>query len=77
MELIEFIAVQSGCEFISDLHSISRKRLYDAVEMAESGRYTLKEWSDLFVYVTGNKCLRGDCGACKAALLEYLRKIIH
>lgn len=69
--LIDALALQLGC-FVSDLRTADRLRdvkqaVYDIPEDA----YSLKEWTELYTYLTKANCTLLDVSAIKAGLLAF------
>ena len=69
--LIEQIAADLGCEYISDLHRpqllIEIQRL---IRSYDSQSYSLKEWKEAIVYITGSSCRMCDNEEIKQYLLS-------
>lgn len=53
MELLEYLRIQTDCDYISDLRGC--KRVYsikNALINLEIGQYSLKEWNDAVSYIS-------------------------
>lgn len=57
--LLEYIAEQTGCDFLSDLHCAKWKKVQEALLQANTKTFSLEEWNDAAKYLTGEKrCFR-------------------
>ncbi len=78
MELLEYIALKSGCEHLSDLcNGISDKEsLFSfnamrAVRDVKPEAYSLAEWQDAVCYITGSSSPVSTQEGCKQALIAH------
>ena len=52
--LLEILQREVGCMYISDLHApYNLPRIHCALKKFEPGRYDIREWNDVFYYITG------------------------
>lgn len=71
--LLEYLASQAGCEYISDLHETWRLPfLGTAVRKAGTLYRSTAEWSDAYAYLTGEHETFADAAVASDRLLEYL-----
>ena len=71
--LVEVLAAQLGCEYISDMHDLEpedRRKLYEILRRIPCALWPLREWRDALEYITGVTCAQ-DSGAAYKALLFY------
>lgn len=76
MDLLERLAQDTGCVYLSDLHKQDiQVKLLTALITVVADEYPLKEWNDALVYVAG---LREPCSGCEQAyqaLVAYAERI--
>lgn len=63
LSLVDYLAAQLGCEYVSDLHfldTLSRLRLAHVVSKLSPDDWPLEEWNDALKYVT-NKETADNC----------------
>lgn len=54
MELLEYLRIQTDCEYISDLSRCTRfYSIKNALCGLDVQQYSLKEWNDAAVYISG------------------------
>lgn len=51
--LLEYIAIQVGCQYLSDLHRVSFTSICHAFATITPSLYSLREWEDAVSYITG------------------------
>ena len=74
MPLLDYLAWQTGCEYLSDLHwpgPGQRARLRRALAELAPDCAPQREWDDAAAYLTGGPPAPGP-EAAKAALLDWL-----
>lgn len=55
--LLEFLQLQAGCMYLSDLHTPSHfPRIQRALRKITPDHYALREWNDAVWYITGQPC---------------------
>lgn len=72
--LLEILARQMGCEYLSDLKyldPVGREKLAGLVRGIAPGEAPQTEWNDALTYLTGQDPLQ-DADAARAALLAAL-----
>lgn len=75
MSLLENLALQLGCTYLSDLRflqSWERMRLVQRLENIPAEAAGLSDWNDALEYLTGDKHPRSDAAQAKTALVEAL-----
>ena len=75
MALLDVMAVQAGCMYLSDLHYIDdfqRKRLACALERVTARDEDLFDWNDALEYITGKKKPHPSAEKAKADLIAAL-----
>ena len=75
MSLLDVMAVQAGCMYLSDLHYIDdfqRKRLARALERVTARDEDLFEWNDALMYLAGTEETYPSAEQAKSALLDFL-----
>lgn len=71
IHLIDALALQLDC-FISDLRTAERlDDVKQAVYRIPEDAYSLKEWTELYTYLTKSNCALPDVSAIKADLVTF------
>ncbi len=74
-ELLQLLADQTGCSYISDLHDPEKfAGLVNILPALPADRYTLWTWSDAVAYITGQDRHFSDQFAAKAFLQRFCEK---
>lgn len=72
--LLDYLAWQTGCEYLSDLHALTpaqRARLRRAVEALPPDAACLREWNDAAAYIADSEP-GGSPAQSRQALLAWL-----
>ncbi len=73
--LLEYIAENAGCGYLSDLHSKKRNfHIYEVIMNIAPSDYDLKEWEDAVRYITGKTVSFQDSDQAAEYLLQHLKK---
>lgn len=75
LPLLEAMAIQTGCEYLSDLHYIDdlqRRRLARSLEKVDAKDADLFEWNDALEYLTREKKTQPNAEQAKSALIAAL-----
>lgn len=70
--LLEDLAGQLGCMYLSDLHRAERRRLSRCLQTFRAETYSLWEWNDAAQYLTGTEIRFSSQEAAKKFLLDAL-----
>lgn len=73
--LLDLIAVQMGCDFLSDLRSLDgtqRAALAEKLKHLPAGASDLHDWNDALHYLTGDSVPRATADEARAALIAGL-----
>lgn len=73
--LLDAMALQMGCEYLSDLHYIDdhqRRRLARKLETVEARDADLFEWNDALEYLTGVNTPQPNAEQAKSVLIAAL-----
>lgn len=71
-ELLQLLADQAGCIFLSDLHDPDKiELLAEILPALPAERYTLWDWNDAVEYITGRTKQFGSPAAAKAFLRRF------
>lgn len=68
-ELLEQLRNKTNCMIISDLKFVDREILYQAINSLHSEDYSINEWRDAILYLSGSSV---EKNISKAAAKEYL-----
>lgn len=76
IELLEYLATQAGCMYLSDIrnevNAALRSDLGMCVLRIAPQRCTPQEWAAAFAYITGEKTMFVGSGEIRGQLLEWL-----
>ncbi len=72
-ELLEYLAGQTGCMFLSDLRA-DMGRLREAVSAADTGSYPTGQWNDAIHYLLHRQAEFSAAAEAKSYLLANLPK---
>lgn len=73
--LLDRIAMESGCMYLSDLRGSVRKECcHFAVLEIPAADYPVKNWQDAFYYIVGIEENFNTAEQAKQRLLEYLQR---
>ena len=65
MNLLEYLAQETGCVYLSDLHKQDiQAKLLSALSTVAASDYPLQEWQEALAYIAG---LREDYTSCEQA----------
>lgn len=73
MSLLDYLAWRAGCDYLSDLRSLSRAqrlRLAQALEAIPAEAASPNEWTDALDYLTGRNA--DGAAQSRAKLIEHL-----
>ncbi len=72
MNLLEQLAEETGCLYLSDLHKTDiQVKLYDSLSALQPEAYTLKEWNEALTYIAGLKEPYKSIDMAYQALKQY------
>lgn len=75
-QMLDFLASQMKCEYLSDLRYLpegKRRILAERVEALGADEYDLRQWNDALEYLTGGRA-EETAEAAKAAITSSLRE---
>lgn len=75
MSLLELIAIQMGCDYLSDLSGLSntqRTILAEKLERLPARESDLRDWNDALRYLTGDSIPKATAEDARAALISGL-----
>lgn len=72
MSLLEELAGQLGCMYISDLHRAERRELRCCLRTVHAEAYSLWEWNDAAQYLTGREKRFSGQKEAKKFLMDVL-----
>ena len=76
MNLLEKLALESGCPYLSDLHRPEMQRdLQTILEGLEPEGYSLQEWNEALAYIAGLRTPYSSCAEAYQALKAYAAQI--
>lgn len=76
MSLLDFLAYEMKCEYLSDLRALSagqKEKLANVIESIQSSDEDLHDWNDALEYLTGAQ-VKGTAAEAKVALIHALRR---
>ena len=74
-DLLEEIAAEMGCQYLSDLRDTEHRKLCCKVILQISvPDYTTAAWNDAYSYITGGTAAFDNSEEAKARLLTWLEK---
>ena len=69
--LLEEIAMRTGCMYISDLHMTDILAIKQVFSSVDPAAYSLQEWEDAVLYITGHKKSFKTQAKAKNYLLKF------
>ena len=76
MNLLERLARETGCVYLSDLHKQDvQAKLLAALSKVAADSYPLDEWNEALVYVAGLREPYPGCEQAYQALVAYAERI--
>ena len=71
--LLETLAKDIGCSYLSELHSVYRyKEIYGEIIKLDMEKYTISEWNDAVGYITGKNVIFSSPKEARDYLLETI-----
>lgn len=75
MDLLDVIAEEMGCLYLSDLHQLSLSPVQaEKLRSLSETAYSLKAYNDAASYITGNVCHCETIAQAKQMILDCLQK---
>ncbi len=72
MNLLEHLAEETGCLYLSDLHKTDiQMKLYNSLSALQPEIYTLQEWNEALTYIAGLKEPYASIDMAYQALKRY------
>ncbi|WP_143321811.1 hypothetical protein [Clostridium sp. HBUAS56010] len=72
--LLERIAAESGCMYLSDLRKyVFTEEFLSSINQIQAGEYPVKIWRDAFYYITGNDEAFYSSEEAKQQILRYIK----
>lgn len=76
MNLLEQLARDTGCAYLSDLHKQDiQAKLLAALSKVAADEYPLEQWNEALAYVAGYQKIYPSCEKAYQALLAYAERI--
>ncbi|MEG0911257.1 MAG: hypothetical protein RSC58_03755 [Ruthenibacterium sp.] len=73
--LLDVLKETVGCDYLSDLHSeIYAERTHLTLQRIAANRFTMQEWQETALYLTGHKMSGDTAQAVKNALCAMQQK---
>ncbi|MEE0419609.1 MAG: hypothetical protein UDG86_06140 [Lachnospiraceae bacterium] len=71
--LLETLAINIGCSYLSELHTAYRYReICREIVGLDMEKYSIREWNDAVGYITGEKVIFSSPKEARAYLLERI-----